>query len=168
MADEQIQSVLFCCTGNVFRSMTAEYALRRVMRARGVELRIGSAGTQDKRQVVWPEVRNYLERQGLDVSTHERRTITRALLDQTDLVIAMSTDHESFLWTAFQCRAPLFLDACGHGQLALPDVDEAVPDYTADRVATLAHVRATIDRIIEATPRLADRICMGDAQLRQH
>jgi hypothetical protein len=53
---------------------------------------------------------------------------------------------------------PLFTEACGLPGEPLPDVDEAVTDFVTNAVAVAAHVRMTIDRIIELTPRLAQRL----------
>ena len=163
----RIESVLFCCTGNIFRSMTAEYALRRELQRRGLALNVSSAGTDDFAQTVRPYVRDYLGSRGIDVGTHERRTFTQALLDSTSLVIAMSVEHQHFIEARFQHRAPLFLALCGDaesGTHALPDVNEAVPDYLTNQTASEAHMRMTIDCILRVTPRLADRISAGDLQ----
>ena len=161
---EKIDSILFCCTGNVFRSLTAEHALRRELELRGVALQISSAGTEDRPQLVRPYVRDYLAQQGLDVSAHTRRTLTRSLLDEADLVIAMSLDHRAFIRSQFDYGAPLFLQLCAaadSGNYELPDVNEAVSDYLTNRPAAEHHMRRTIDRIIELIPRLAKRISAG-------
>ena len=74
-------------------------------------------------------------------------------------VIAMSTDHRSVLAGRFNCRdVPLFTEACGLPGEPIPDVHEAVRDHETNRVAVEAHVRITIDRIIELTPHLANRL----------
>ena len=143
--------VLFLCTGNIFRSLTAEYALRR--EASGIV--VASAGTDDYPHVVRPNVHEYLASKGLDVSAHRRRTLTREILSQCALVIAMSTDHQRFILERFGLRAPVFLEACGGACEALPDIEEVVLDYRTNPVAVDAHVRKTIDTIIEAMPRLA-------------
>lgn len=161
---QKIDSVLFCCTGNVFRSLTAEHALRRELALRKLALRVSSAGTEDFPQTVRPFVRDYLERHGLDVSAHERRTLTRTLLDDADLVIAMSIEHQDHIRSEFDYDAPLFLQLCAEaesGDHALPDVDEAVPDYRTNKAAAESHMILTIDRIIHVMPRLAERICAG-------
>ena len=148
-------SILFVCTGNIFRSLTAEYALRREL---GDAIPVSSAGTDDYPHVVRPNVREYLLTKGLDVRAHERRTVTREMLSAAELVVAMSTDHQRFLRDKFGLEAPVFLEACGGKCEALPDIEEVVLDYRTNKAAVDAHVRKTIDTIIALTPRLAQRL----------
>ncbi len=149
--------MLFVCTGNIFRSLTAEHALRQAVQARP-EVHVSSAGTDDYPHVVRPNVREYLRSRGFDVSAHRRRTLTAPILKDATLVIAMSTDHQLFIRDRFGHAAPLFLEACGELAGAPPDIEEAVLDYRTNAAAVDAHVRATIDRILELTPRLAARL----------
>jgi protein-tyrosine phosphatase len=152
-----MRRVLFVCTGNIFRSLTAQYALRQALRDRS-GVHIASAGTADYPYVVRPNVREYLRARGFDVSGHQRRTLTTAILDEAHLVIPMSTDHRSHLLERFGRSGPLFLEACGEPADALPDIEEVVLDYRTNAAAVDAHVRSTIDRIISLAPRLAQRL----------
>jgi len=150
--------VLFVCTGNIFRSLTAEYALRAALGA-GSDIVVASAGTEDFPHVVKAAVRDYLLARGLDVRGHRRRTLTAEMLREPGLVIAMSTEHRAELVARFGRRdVPLFTEACGLLGEPLPDVEQAVADHETDTAAVEAHVRMTIDRIIELTPRLAARL----------
>ena len=155
--------IVFVCTGNIFRSLTAEYALRRELR--GV-IPVSSAGTDDYPHVVRPNVRDYLLERGLDVRAHKRRTVTREILGGATLVVAMSTDHQRFLREKFALEAPVFLQACGGACEPLPDIEEVVLDYRTNRAAVDAHVRKTIDTIIELTPRLAASLQSKGQELR--
>jgi protein-tyrosine phosphatase len=152
-----MKRVLFVCTGNIFRSLTAEYALRRALAGRA-DVHVSSAGTVDYPHVVRPGVRRYLLEQGFDVSLHQRRTLSEAILDESQLAIAMSLDHQAFIERRFGRRVPLFLEACGEPGEALPDIEEAVLDYLSNPAAVDAHMRSTIDRILALTPRLAQRL----------
>jgi protein-tyrosine phosphatase len=149
--------VLFVCTGNIFRSLSAEHALRHALRERA-DIHVSSAGTDDFPHVVRPNVREYLLSKGFDVSRHQRRTLTHGILRESHLVIAMSTDHKLLIGNRFGYSAELFLQACGGLAEPLPDIEEAVLDYRTNPDAVNAHVRATIDRILELTPRLASRL----------
>jgi protein-tyrosine phosphatase len=152
-----MRRVLFVCTGNIFRSLTAEHALRQALQGRS-DVHISSAGTVDYPHVVRPNVRDYLLAKGFDVSRHQRRTLTEAMLKEADLVIAMSTDHASYLRDRFGLAPVLFLEACGEAAAALPDIEEVVLDYQTNPAAVDAHVRATIDRIVSLIPSLTSRL----------
>jgi protein-tyrosine phosphatase len=155
-----MRRVLFVCTGNIFRSLTAEYALRNVLGARS-DIMVASAGTEDFPHVVSPFVRDYLFARGLDVSRHRRRTLTAQILEEPGPVIAMSTEHRSVLAERFNRRdVPLFTEACGIPGEPLPDVDEVVRDHETNPVAVDAHIRMIIDRIIELTPQLANQLLL--------
>ena len=149
--------VLFVCTGNVFRSLTAEFALRAALGHRA-DIAIASAGTEDRAVRIPPEVSEYLAQRRFDVGAHRRRTLTREILDSAHLAIAMSLDHRDFIRANFGRSVPVFLECCGGAAEALLDLEEAVSDYRTNRAASLAHIRGTIDRIIELTPHLAARI----------
>jgi protein-tyrosine phosphatase len=149
--------VLFVCTGNIFRSLAAEHGLRHAVQARN-DIHVSSAGTVDYPHVVRPNVRDYLLSKGFDVSRHQRRTLTEAMLNESHLVIAMSTDHRTYIRDRFGQSVPLFLEVCGESADALPDIEEVVLDYQTNAAAVEVHARATIDRILELTPRLAARL----------
>jgi protein-tyrosine phosphatase len=152
-----MKRILFVCTGNIFRSLTAEHGLRRALQGRA-DIQVSSAGTVDFPHVVRPNVRAYLLAKGFDVSRHQRRTLTEAILQESQLVLAMSTEHRAYMRERFGRSAALFLEACGEAADALPDIEEAVLDYRTNPAAVDAHVRATIDRILSLTPKLAVRL----------
>jgi protein-tyrosine phosphatase len=153
-----MRRVLFVCTGNIFRSLTAEYALRKILGARS-DIMVASAGTEDFPHVVEPSVRDYLLYRGLDVSRHRRRTLTAQILQEPGPVIVMSTEHRLVLGERFNRRdVPPFTEACGLPGESLPDVNEVIKDCETNPVAVEAYVRMIIDRIMELTPQLASRL----------
>jgi hypothetical protein len=52
----------------------------------------------------------------------------------------------------------LFLEACGEAAEWLPDIEDVIPDYRTNRPAVEAHVRSTVDRIVELAPRMAQNL----------
>jgi protein-tyrosine phosphatase len=159
----QMSSILFVCTGNIFRSLTAEHALRREL-GESTSIRVASAGTEDFPHVVKDVVRDYLASKGFDVSSHRRRTLTSAICDESTLIVAMSDDHQQFIRENFRRDVPLFTEVCGLGAEPLYDVDDVVPDFENNLIDAAAHVRWTIDRIIELTPRFASRLQHHDPE----
>jgi len=90
-----------CVYRQIFRSMTAEYALKAMLDPHS-PIRVSSAGTVALPQQMHPDVRAYLVQRGIDPSNHQQRRVSTELLHATDLVIAMSTDHQAFLVETFQ------------------------------------------------------------------
>jgi protein-tyrosine phosphatase len=150
-------SILFVCTGNIFRSLTAEYALKARHDHRS-PLRVSSAGTVALPQPMHPDVRTYLVQRGVDPSQHQQRRVSAELLRASDLVIAMSTDHQAFLSDTFRYRAPLFNEVC-HGRSApLLDVWEAVPTWETDLEAARHYAFQVMEYIWASMPCLLQNL----------
>jgi protein-tyrosine-phosphatase len=96
-----MQSILFVCTGNIFRSLTAEYALKARLDPNS-PIWVSSAGTVALLQQIHLDVRAYLEQGGVDPSLHQQRRVSAELLRASDLVIAMSMNHQAILVDTFQ------------------------------------------------------------------
>ncbi|MEM9061814.1 MAG: hypothetical protein AAGD13_15245 [Pseudomonadota bacterium] len=158
---DRVRSVLFVCTGNVFRSLTAERALLRAL-GPGGEVRVSSAGTDDVPGLeVRSDVAAHLASRGLDVSDHRRRTLTPRIVSDAGLVIAMNSDHRRFLDERHGIDAPLYEAAIGGPPLDMPDVNDLFEPHEYFTEPALQHVRHTIDRIIDGAPLLARRLKNG-------
>jgi protein-tyrosine-phosphatase len=83
-------------------------------------------------QQMHPDVRAYVVQRGVDPSPDQQRRVSAELLRASDLVIAMSTDHQDFLLNTFQYHAPLFNDVCHGRSEPLLDVWEAIPTWETD------------------------------------
>ena len=151
------QSVLFVCTGNIFRSVAAEYALKAGL---GVSTScvVSSAGIDVKPQSVHDWVQTKLRQKGADPTSHVQRQLTQELVDAADLVIAMGRDHQVFVRKQFGRDVPLFNQVClGHDQPIL-DVHEAIPDWETDPERARAYVWSVIDVIWATAPALLPRL----------
>ena len=82
-----------------------------------------SAGTVDYPHVVRPYTREYLLSKGYDVSGHARCTLTRAIMDESDLVVAISTDHQATILERFGREVPLYLEICGEAAAWIPRLE---------------------------------------------
>jgi protein-tyrosine phosphatase len=150
-------SILFVCTGNIFRSVTAEYALKASLDPRS-PIQVSSAGTVALPQEMYPDVRAYLVQRGMDPSRHQQRKVSAELLQATDLVIAMSTDHQSFLLDAFQHRAPLFHEVCHGRPESLLDVWEAIPTWETNLEAARHYTFQVMEYIWASMPGLLQNL----------
>jgi protein-tyrosine phosphatase len=151
------RQVLFICTGNLFRSVVAEYALRAALPA-GALVVAGSAGIEAKPQMLPPLIRSYLLSKGADVSAHVQRKLTRDLLEGCHLPIAMGLDHQEFIRREFGQDVRLFNDVSFGRQDPILDLHEALPHWATDPDGTRAYVKSVIDHIWQAAPSLLARI----------
>ncbi|MGE0441484.1 MAG: low molecular weight protein arginine phosphatase [Gemmatimonadales bacterium] len=87
--------VLFVCTGNTCRSPMAEAMLRRGLETAGKpDVAVASAGTGAWEGAPASEG-SYLVslEHDLDLSAHRARLLTRAVVDEADLILTMSRTH---------------------------------------------------------------------------
>ena len=150
-------SILFVCTGNIFRSMTAEYALKAMLDSRS-PFRVSSAGTVALPQAMHPDVRAYLVQRGINPFQHRQRKVSAELLHISDLVIAMSTDHQTFLLNTFRYHAPLFNDVCHGRSEPLLDIWEAIPTWETDLEAARHYAFQVMEYIWASIPCLLQKL----------
>jgi protein-tyrosine phosphatase len=150
-------SILFVCTGNVFRSMTAEYVCRRI--ANPYLYRFHSAGTEghpSKRAL--PHVYCYLQSQGLETVEHSSRSIDANMIFSSSLVIAMNYDHQDFLLREYGIQVPCFMEVATGDAQALPDLCDIFYEYEEEDMAVKAHIKKVISTIQEAAPTFIENL----------
>ena len=158
MEDKKL-SVLFVCTGNVFRSMTAELAARAESEQSGLAYSFASAGTRGRQgKKLRDDVVEALGSVNLDGSAHTVRVLTPEILAGTDLVVAMSTDHRDFLKDQFNRDSVLFREIAGGKPEAFPDLDDVVPDFRTNIEAAREYVFKAIKEISGSAKTVVARI----------
>lgn len=156
MAQHSVRSILFVCTGNIFRSLAAEYALKQYLGPQGAYC-VGSAGIEAKPQSIHPIVRARLLERGADPAGHIQRKLTQSLLDEADCVVAMGRDHQEAVQRLFGLSIPLFNQLCFDRDEPILDVHEALPDWEENEAQARAYVISVVDHICDAIPRLVAR-----------
>ncbi len=151
------RSILFVCTGNIFRSLVAEYAVRtQVVPHSGYQ--VGSAGIVAKSQTIHPIVYGRLAQKGADPSGHIQRVLSRQLVEESDLVIAMGQDHRAFIQQHFGLNVPLFNEVSSGLSLPILDLHEALPDWEQDRHQAQQYIESVIDHLWASAPALLARL----------
>lgn len=145
--------ILFVCTGNTCRSAIAEAVARNVTIERGLsDLEIQSAGTSawDGAPASDGALLVGLER-GLDLSQHRSQTLTRDLIRDADLVLAMGPHHlERIEAMGGAGRSYLLTDFASHGASSRPVNDPIGGELDV--------YRATADELEQEVRRVFDRI----------
>jgi len=150
-----MRSILFVCKGNVFRSMTAEKCFRKLV---GQGARVGSAGTYARKtQRIHPVVLDELRALGVPAAKHVPRRVSRALIARYDHIIAMSTDHQQYLWNVYKLWCPLFHEICEHRSRAMLDLPDLM-NPTPERVEHF--LRKQVRHIHSCIPRIASHFSL--------
>ncbi len=124
--------VLFVCTGNVFRSMAAEKCLKDFLMRNGItDIEADSAGIAPIPQRPRKETLDRLAHHGIEAGHHRYKKVNQALIDGSDLVIAMNLDHQKRLKEAFGVDAPLFNEVAFGKREGVLDFGEHDPTIRA-------------------------------------
>jgi protein-tyrosine phosphatase len=144
-------SILFVCTGNIFRSMIAEHALRAALGER-LEYQASSAGIEALPQAMLNCVRQRLIGKGIDPGGHVQRKLTAELLRAADLPVAMGTEHRQFIREKFGQTVLLFNQICYGKDESVYDIGQIILDWRENPDGVKKQAIATVDYLWDATP----------------
>ncbi|QFS81779.1 Low molecular weight protein-tyrosine-phosphatase YfkJ [Roseivivax sp. THAF40] len=150
-------SILFVCLGNICRSPSAEGVVRAKASARGMDLRLDSAGTGDWHvgKPPYPPMIAAAASRGYDLTDLRARQVSRADFDRFDLIVAMDDENLSDL----RALRP------GSGGAALIGFTDVVagdhPGHVPDPYFT-RDFDGALDLVERAADGLLDRIAAGE------
>lgn len=150
-------SVLFVCTGNIFRSMTAEFALKQTLGSRS-NVHVQSAGLIDAPHEIVPFVSDYLLRRGIDTTTHQPRKLSAEIMASATLTVAMDLVHQREVQSQYDVKPKLFNELAYGKALPMPDVDEVIPDWRNNEAEARRYGESVMDGIFDGMPGVVERI----------
>lgn len=103
--------VLFVCTDNIGRSMVAEYLLRDwLTKNNRNDIEVASAGIKADSDVSSFCVDHVarLKEMGIEVSVHKRTQVSQAILERSNLVIAMDESQKEWIYDQFGLSVSLY------------------------------------------------------------
>ena len=96
--------MLFVCTGNTCRSPMAEGLMNHMAKKNGLDIEAKSAGIFTwVGQNVSEEAVEVIKEEGIDISSHKSRLITRNLVEEADLILTMTVGHKEQLLSGYGC-----------------------------------------------------------------
>lgn len=143
--------LLFVCTGNTCRSPMAEIIAQAVAIARGVNgVQIASAGTSAWEQAPASDGALLVAMEnGLDLSHHRARVLSRELVEAADLILVMGPHHrERVEALGGEEKVHLLAGYASRGADAAAVADPFGGDLEAYR-ATFGELRGAIERVVD-------------------
>lgn len=151
-----MKKVLFICTANICRSPMAEAIFNALAEDKGLSFRAESAGVAALRdKPITPNASVALEEIGIYARDHSARQVNAEILEEADLVLAMSPWHVAELRRVFGDTFRVYtLPEYASGA----STEEGVPDPYG---STMLAYRASARQIFGYVELLVDRLA-GD------
>lgn len=150
--------ILFVCTGNIFRSMSAEYCAKKYAKDHNLDIEIASAGTGANPQNPHPVTVKTLAQMGINCNNHKQQKLNKKIISSADVIVAMGTDHQKFIKEHFGMDVPLFNELAYGKSEGVLDIWESVNDFKNKPEEVDKHVISTVTYIHTAIPKLMKQV----------
>ncbi len=159
------KKIIFICTGNIFRSMSAEHTFRKYLEDNHIQdWEADSAGIHPSRKHPDPKTIEVLGEMNIRNIHHQQKRATSELLKECDIVVAMAQNHYDFIKSKLHCdRVRLFNDLAIHKNTSIWDIEDDVKDHATNRAAVERKIEQTVRYIAEKAPLLYDDIKKTDS-----
>lgn len=119
-------NILFVCSGNVFRSMSAEKLAKKCCKDNNLNLTIDSAGTSEHKnypnKTTMDELKKYVGE-----FTHKSKHISQQLCDTASIIICMSPVHQRYIREHYNKASVLYNELATGKKVLVQDLDDAYP-----------------------------------------
>jgi protein-tyrosine-phosphatase len=154
-----IKSILLICTGNSCRSVMAEGLLRKYLEGHNCGMKVASAGIYALPGMMASSgAVEVMKGEGIDISAHRARLVTKEMIKEADLVLGMEPVHiemVSSIVPAAKEKTHLLLEYA-HGKEAGVKTNLWVVDPIGKPKEVYESVLMTLKEAIE---KLGEKIC---------
>ena len=158
------KNILFVCTQNVFRSLSAQKLLEAYLCKKNIfDWNIWSAGTIASPDQPYSYTIRRLAQFGVRIDKHRQSRVSEAILCDQDVIICMTHAHKSFIQENYENyrhglpenpRLYLFNEISYGKKTDLEDDIENKLFQSAEVSSLQQFVESTVDYIAEAIPKL--------------
>lgn len=154
--------ILFVCSGNILRSMSAEYLAKHYIKEQNLaNLEVSSAGTTAEPQPGFPETFARLRHYGADASRHQQRKVSKELLSTQDLIICMARHHQKTV-KELGYTSVLYKELAEHITDDVLDDGEYKKIHGDELFDLPAFIDSLIDYLHETVPRVLEQAILVD------
>lgn len=135
--------------------MSAEYCLKdHLTRHKITDITVDSAGIAPQPQIILPSTLERLSFHGITVD-HQPKEITKKIVEERELIIAMNTNHQDYIYEMYNITAPLFNNVAFGEATGVLDIEEYKPGIltsTNETQEVRDYIFSTVDHIHDAIP----------------
>ncbi len=147
--------IMFVCTDNFTRSITAELCLRHYLNEQEMQdIGCASSGIRSNSDVSWLLKEHFVRMTelGIDISGFNRLQFNEKFLSEYDVVVAMAEEHRDHIQKEYKERIPLFNEIYKGEETSI--AIQAIEDEKKIR----AELREIVDYINGAIPRFLEAL----------
>ncbi|MFW5705194.1 MAG: hypothetical protein ACOCXG_05120 [Nanoarchaeota archaeon] len=150
--------VLFVCTGNIFRSMSAEYLMKKYLDDNRIEgFEVSSCGTIASPEPPYQWTVERLSKYGVSPNGHVQRKITKDIAENADVIVAMAEHHKIYIEEKFGLKSHLFKEISEGKCEDLADDNES-HRLICGEITLKELIFETVDYIYDVMPDFVERI----------
>ena len=143
--------ILFVCTGNTFRSASADYILKKLLKEKQDKtIKVESAGTRGNPFGMYNETKERLAYHGINIKHHQYKILNKKMVIDADVIICMTEHHREYITKQYGKKSYLFNEIAYNKSTGVADNDELGVFYGSKGFTEF--INKTVDYIYEAMP----------------
>ena len=145
--------IMFVCTDNFTRSITAELCLRHYLNEQDMQdIVCASSGVCSNSDVSWLLKEHFVRMTelGIDISEFNRLQFNEKFIGEYDVIVAMAKEHQDYIQNEYKERIPLFNEIYKDEETSV-----AIRDVH-DEEEIRAELREMVDYINSAIPKFLE------------
>jgi protein-tyrosine phosphatase len=152
----------FICYGNICRSPFSEYYARDIFHKSGLDIGVSSSGLSDRQGATSPEEAIIAAgRFGVNLGQHKSSLITRAVVEENNLIVGMHCFHFREFNKLFFADSHKFylLKHLVWPRYMLLNIDDPFGKPSEEYIACFSQIKTCIDILVK---NIKDRLMKGD------
>jgi len=163
MENKKTHKVLFVCTQNVFRSLSAHHLMHKYVKDNNINgYEIDSCGTiAYDWESPYQHTLNLLKEKGVSIKNHKNKKITKEMCNESNFIICMTNDHKDFITKNFKVESYLFNEIAINKNTDLEDDNEANFSCSLNQFIdkTVNYIDKNIPNLVEGLEKMKVKVC---------